>query len=528
MSINGVLEDLPLADVLQFIHLGRRTGTLYMWRGEDRRAEIGFHDGRIITAWTPNQDRLGDLLVGGGYLHPDALEEALQQQRGSGKGQSIGHLLLDQKAVTREEIYAIIREQIQKTVFDLVTWRKGHFQFEVGELHPMDDFAISPAELLDNLDINTQMLVLEATRLQDERAGLVQDGEDLDATILDRRLRRAGLGRTGGPVDDLDDTSAGLPSLSPIPEPMRCQVVTADRSLGKALSEALVDEQARVVVVPLREAGTRLPGEILPPIVLLDLRAQSLSDIATLSRTRPSAPLVALVAAPEQESAAYEAGAAAVVVPQVDRVADCCRNLIRVLSYPVAHGSSFAPSVRGGFSRFRRMVYDAQSGLLSASMALNLLHVISESVERAVLFLVESKDEGEQLQAFGAFGFSHLGRSLAEETRGLHLDLPGDSALRRAVEQGKPQAVDFNEAQIPQRLAELVGRPASGQVVIFPVLGAERPIAVLYTDNGASSEEIRDIKILELATSQVGVAFENELLRYRLGGDRLVERLPDA
>ena len=44
MSINGVLEDLPLADVLQFIHLGRRTGTLYMWHGEKERAEIGFHE----------------------------------------------------------------------------------------------------------------------------------------------------------------------------------------------------------------------------------------------------------------------------------------------------------------------------------------------------------------------------------------------------------------------------------------------------------------------------------------------------
>ncbi|MEM6793638.1 MAG: DUF4388 domain-containing protein, partial [Acidobacteriota bacterium] len=67
MSINGVLEDLPLADVLQFVHLGRRTGTLYMWRrDDDHRAEIAFHDGKIVSAWTPQQDKLGDLLIAAG------------------------------------------------------------------------------------------------------------------------------------------------------------------------------------------------------------------------------------------------------------------------------------------------------------------------------------------------------------------------------------------------------------------------------------------------------------------------------
>ncbi len=54
-------------------------------------------------------------------------------------------------------------------------------------------------------------------------------------------------------------------------------------------------------------------------------------------------------------------------------------------------------------------------------------------------------------------------------------------------------------------------------MVIFPVLGAERTIAVIYTDNGNLDEEIQDIQILELAASQVGVAFEDELLRQKLG-----------
>ena len=64
MSIHGVLEDLALADVLQFIHLGRRTGTLYMWRDEEWRAEIGFHEGRIVSTWTPGQKKAWYIAAG--------------------------------------------------------------------------------------------------------------------------------------------------------------------------------------------------------------------------------------------------------------------------------------------------------------------------------------------------------------------------------------------------------------------------------------------------------------------------------
>ena len=89
--------------------------------------------------------------------------------------------------------------------------------------------------------------------------------------------------------------------------------------------------------------------------------------------------------------------------------------------------------------------------------------------------------------------------------------------LRDAIDQAKPVSVDFDDADLPPDLARMVGRPASGQVVLFPVLGAERPISLIYTDNGTREQEIQDIRILELATSQVGVAFENELLRRQLG-----------
>ena len=167
---------------------------------------------------------------------------------------------------------------------------------------------------------------------------------------------------------------------------------------------------------------------------------------------------------------------------------------------------------RHGFARLRRVLAAIRSGLLSATMALNLMHIISESVERGVLFLVRR----DVLTALGAFGFGSGGRPLAEVTRALRLSLGEDNVLTRCVADGQPRSLSFEHSNLPPDFARILGRPRSGQLVVFPVLGSERVISVVYTDNGSSNRAIEDIELLELATAQVGVAFENELLRRQI------------
>lgn len=527
MSINGVLEDLPLADVLQFIHLGRRTGTLFMWRDDEERAEIGFHDGRIVGAWAPGHRKLGDLLVDAAVLSRGQVEAALDIQRRTEPPRSLGRILVDSGAVRRDQIHHVVREQVKTTVFDLVTWRQGHFHFEVDELDPPDDFSVEPDEVLGDLDLNTQMLLLEATRLFDEknRNAKKADPESAARAELDRRLRRAGLSRTPLPGEraDWERQAAGRPpardskkaggEAQPPVEAIRCQVLSDDGELVALLRRQLPDELIKVVPIKLREAGNKVPGESASPIVLFDLRRRlTVDDIATVARTRPTAPIVAVVPNEEVGQAARRAGAISVVPAGDPTLVDGFRSLMRVFSHPQPTGT-FGWGGRTGLRSFRRVVFDVQSGLLSATMALNLMHVISESVERAVLFLVQ----GDELVACGAFGFNESGASLALLTRGLKLKIGEHGVLRRAFESGKPQSVDWEESELPPELLRMAGRPASSQVVIFPVLGAERVVSLIYTDNGANEVEIQDIRILELATSQVGVAFENELLRQSHG-----------
>ena len=527
MSLNGKLEDVSLADVMQFVHLGRRTGTLSLTRGT-QEAEIGFHRGQIVSAWAPGSKRLGDLLVSKHLITPERLRELLRLQASEHPRRSIGQVLVSSGALKFDDIRKAIEEQIEESVYLLVTWTTGSFEFALDELKPIDDIAMYPGDVIPKLDLNTQMVLLEAARILDEqqRPGgpSPQTGEreiiEPEPTEEELRLGEArALDEMSETLDGLDDLEIPMESddasgLLPQAAHRRLQIVSADRHLADEMTELIRPEIAVVVRVPLREAGTRLPGEPTPTIVMLDMRENyhSVEDLLAIRRSRPRSSVIAVVDSAEATTGAFEAGAVAAIAAEPQALAACFHSLVRTLQDAGPTAGTPSSTNRAGFARLRRVLADIRSGLLSATMALNLMHIISESVERGVLFLVRK----DALTALGAFGFSAANRPLAEVTRSLHLSLAADNVLTRCVADGQPRSLNFDHAQLPPDFAELVGRPRSGQIVVFPVLGAERVISVVYTDNGNNNHAIEDIELLELATAQVGVAFENELLRRQI------------
>ncbi|RMH17612.1 MAG: DUF4388 domain-containing protein [Acidobacteria bacterium] len=533
MSLNGKLEDVSLADVMQFIHLGRRTGTLSLVQG-NREAEIGFHRGQIVSASGPGTRRLGELLIADGLITPEQLRSLIEQQKTQKPRQSLGQLLVSNDILAFSDIRRAIEKQIEETIYELVTWTTGSFEFALDELRPIDDIAMYPGDVIPQLDLNTQMVLLEATRIFDERRRTIDAATDAGAALrgvaqsgmasrlpevspeTPRPTQRVDLPSVAETLEGLEDIDLGQGSDEEEPEPQlrRLQIVSADRRFADQVAEIVPADMARVVRVPLREAGTRLPGEPSPTIVVLDLRDgnHSIEDLLAVRRSRPRSSVIALIDSQELTRRAFEAGAVAAIPGDPEALAACFTSLVRTLQDASGGTAGNRRTVRAGFARLRRVLADIRSGLLSATMALNLMHVISESVERAVLFLVRD----DHLLAIGAFGFGANGEALAEETRNFTISLDADNVLTHCISDGQLRAMSFDQANLPDDFAALLGRPRSGQVVVFPVLGAERVISVVYTDNGSSNRAIEDIELLELATAQVGVAFENELLRRQL------------
>ncbi|MDH3253879.1 MAG: DUF4388 domain-containing protein [Acidobacteriota bacterium] len=535
MSISGNLLDVSVADVMQFIHLGGRTGTLIIEIG-GKKAEVGFHRGRIISAMAPTSKRLGDLLLEAGVISRATLEEALAQQQAEMPRMSLGKILVSMGAVSRERLREVVAEQIEHTVYDLVTWNEGQFEFAMDELRPIDDIAVYPGDILPDINLNTQIVVLEALRIFDEknrdrlegRSGSASEAEskgvpssaaetreslETQAELEGELALRTLVDSEGGDVEHPDAGDAA----DDTPSEVRFQVVSPDFELLALLKTLAGGEVGEVVGVRLWDAGLTLPGES-PPVVLVDLRHRAVDtdELEKFRRARAHASIIVICDETIPSAKAYEAGALAVVPPEPEAIVACLASVVRNRWGRVGTVSEMS-AYSAGFAKLRRVVADLRSGLLSATVALNLMQVISESVERAVMFTVR----GSKLVALGAFGFSMDGEPLAGATRGLAIPLERGSALAEAIDNGQTRSVIFEEANLPSAFAEIVGRPRTGQVVVFPVLGSERVNSVVYTDNGQVSREIGEIEILELAAAQVGVAFENETLRRRM--DRLSE-----
>jgi GAF domain-containing protein len=208
-------------------------------------------------------------------------------------------------------------------------------------------------------------------------------------------------------------------------------------------------------------------------------------------------------------AATYAAGVVAAIPGEIAAIASCFRSLVQARKDILTGGASRADRVQSNLAKLRRIVGDLRSGLISTTISLSLMNIISESVERAVLFLVRR----EALTALGAFGNSPSGQPLAQLTRGLRLPLSGKNALTRALDDGAVRSLTFDETGLPDGFTRVVGKPRSGQCAVFPVMGGQRVIAVVYADNGPSNRAIEELDILELAAAQAGLALENELLR---------------
>ncbi len=168
MSLVGRLEDLALPDIFQIISLSRKTGTLVV-RSRRGTGMVVFKDGQVIQAASDSiRDSLGNILVSQGMLDEAALSKALALQKREPE-KPLGMILMDMGAVASQTLQSVIRKQIEEIIYDLLDWEEGFFNFELGEIVPKDTIEIDTQEFLLKSGISAEYLLMEGTRILDER-----------------------------------------------------------------------------------------------------------------------------------------------------------------------------------------------------------------------------------------------------------------------------------------------------------------------------------------------------------------------
>jgi tetratricopeptide (TPR) repeat protein len=128
MAIRGNLSEASLADVLQLLALGQKTGVLSLARDGSFGA-IHFDRGSIVHAAIVNgRDRLGDRLVRAGAIDADAL--ARVQATVPDDDRALARALQERGDVAGELLARELRLIVEEVVCQLFTWNAGTFAFE--------------------------------------------------------------------------------------------------------------------------------------------------------------------------------------------------------------------------------------------------------------------------------------------------------------------------------------------------------------------------------------------------------------
>jgi len=157
MAITGNLKTMELAELLQWLSQGRKTGTLYL---DNTKVEkrIFFREGTIVSsAASDPKEYLGHFLVSHGYIDELTLAKAVEMQEEN--KMLLGKILLTIGAIEEDDLDRMLKLKAEESIYELFTWQEADFRFADGEL---------PEYQMVPVNLSVTGLVLEGHRRLDE------------------------------------------------------------------------------------------------------------------------------------------------------------------------------------------------------------------------------------------------------------------------------------------------------------------------------------------------------------------------
>jgi hypothetical protein len=159
MALSGNLKTMLPGDLLQWLSLGQKTGTLVV---SNKRVEkkIFFRNGRVISSASNDpREYLGQFLMSHGYLTEPELKKAMEVQQQSGI--LLGKILVMIDVINEPDLQRFMRLKAEEEIYDIFLWNDGDFYFVDDELPQME---------MISLQVDVTGIIMEGTRRVDEWA----------------------------------------------------------------------------------------------------------------------------------------------------------------------------------------------------------------------------------------------------------------------------------------------------------------------------------------------------------------------
>ncbi len=544
MAFNGNLEDLPFIDVLQLLHVAKKSGTLRMSSSKGT-ADIICRDGDIIGVTHPSEEvNLGGILIEMGEITTAQLQEAiLYIKKAEPEYKPLMTTLVELGYLKKNSGWKGLETLIHRTMVEIISWKEGSFTFDVDKLPIDDDFRHFPADMEAGGGVDTQAALVEALRIFDER-----NREQLEQKKREDQRQKKGK-RVEQTKPILDEEEAKLLSaIEEVPDDVELGPPTRSRTAILLCSDGFIKNvikricQDNGIYAFVSDVERDVVGEIEDSIaegsatvLIVDLSndespglgpKKRISTVKRIKHRNPQIPLVILSNSfgVKAYTQIFEMGARTMIPKPGRKKADTKRYvqlMKRFFSVLIICLKSIfdeehellqrTRESRMQMSSLKRRVHEIQDRRTSPDISLIVLQYIAEYMGRGIIFLVRKDD----LLGLGSFGMDSKGDTISTAAMRLRIPLSKRSVFSDVVKEGIFFQGDSEDALLQKYLFDSIGAPLSNEVLLLPLKTENKTRALVYCDFGKYEAGPVKTDALEILASQAGMAMEVAIQRGR-------------
>jgi len=515
MSLLGRLEDLSLSDIIQIVHLARRSGVLEVMTPSGRNT-ILFRNGLVVNAASPESQDLMSWLVSRGLFKGE--QESIVRDL-MAQGMPAGSAILQAAILTKERLRDAIRDRIIDTIAPLMQSRAGEFNFLISddvdiahiEYDPdfvMTDGGFTPASVLKFEGEKLKPLGdFEApakggkgpSKAQFRVAGgLIQIESPASAyrnvVLFDRdAMIRVAAKRV------FNEKQMKIAQFGTI-EHTRGAIAEFFRSTAFFITFLEVTDDSTALMQFIKRKNGRLPVVMVDADMDLGRRDTLLQAGANLYLTRPSRMRSNVT---DEELSLFVEELALFAERAFAEWED-------TIGIDTAAGRRFYKEAQDerserSFQLLKQLINEISDPSDIQEIASTILRLSAEYLDRAVVFLVGP----EEFTGIAGFGITDGDDTMTDRARKLRVPRDEPSILSEVMESGEAQRGKMRRTPANQELVTRLGDRKPTEVVALPIMHGERTIGILYGDNAEHRAPIDDINGLEIFLSQAGSAFQS-------------------
>lgn len=134
MGIVGNLRTMQLEELLQWLSLSKKTGTLEINGGKTGK-KVFFRDGLIVASSSARpEEHLGHFLVSHGLINEATLSKAIELQEMTGT--LLGKILVTRGSISEHDLHRMLQLKTEESIYDIFQWEEGDFRFLDNEILP--------------------------------------------------------------------------------------------------------------------------------------------------------------------------------------------------------------------------------------------------------------------------------------------------------------------------------------------------------------------------------------------------------